>query len=224
VSSPPDTYMPSSSGRFAYPVRVPKSRGSGPWAIASFIAIPLFFASLMCSALAQERPYVIQWKGCAHGICTTWREPTSANEAAIWLWALVPPLVLVLVGYFCTRVPYGWYVACVAGIVEAIAVTHRLNTWTLHHTRRYPWGVDLIPSTNASSNQWDPGEWERMARATALSLSHWTIGVAVLAIVVMAAVETRRRFFSRQPFPLTDEDVLEGVHAPSATGAGIPSE
>ena len=224
MSSPPDTFMPSQPARFGYPVRVPRSRGRGPWAIASFIAIPLFFASLMGSTLAQEKPHVIQWKGCLHGICTSWHEPSSANEAAIWLWALVPPLALVLVGYLCTRIPYGWYVACVAGIVEAVAVTRRLDMWTIHHTKRYPWGVDLIPGTNASSNQWDPGEWEKLARSAALSLSHWTIGVAVLGIVAMAAVEVRRRYFGRRPLGLTDEDVLEGVHAPSATGAGIPSE
>lgn len=224
MSSPPDTYMPSSSGRFAYPTRLPKSRGSGPWAIASFIAIPLFFSALMGSTLAQEKPHVVQWKGCLHGLCTTWADPTSATEARIWLWALVPSLVLSLVGFLCMRIPYGWYIACVAGIVEAIAVTHRLNTWTVHHTRRFPWGVDLIPTTNSSSNQWDPGEWEHLARSAALSLAHWTIGVAVVAIVAMAAVEFKRRYFSRKPLGLGDDDVLGGVHAPSATGAGIPSE
>ena len=204
--------------------RLPRSRGKGPWAIGSFIAIPLFFASLMASTLAQEKPHVVQWKGCRHGLCTTWADPTSATEARIWLWALVPPLLLSLVGYLCTRIPYGWYVVSVAGIVEAFAVTHRLDTWTAHHTARYPWGVDLIPGTNASSNQWDPGEWEKLAHSAAQSLSHWTIGVAAAAIVVMAAVETRRRFFSRRPLGLTDEDVLAGGLAPTATGAGIPSE
>jgi hypothetical protein len=224
VSSPPETYLPPASRRFGYPVRVPRSRGKGPWAIASFIAIPLFFASLMGSTLAQEKPHVVQWQGCRNGLCTTWADPTSATEARVWLWALVPSLVLSLVGYLCTRVPFGWYVACAAGIVEAVAVTHRLTMWTVHHTHRYPWGVDLIPGTNASSNQWDPGEWETLARSAALSLSHWTIGVSVVAIVAMAAVEVRRRYFSRRPLGLTDEDVLEGVHAPTATGAGIPSE
>jgi hypothetical protein len=224
VSSPPETFMPSRQGRFGYPVRVPRSRGKGPWAIASFIAVPLFFSSLMASTLAQERPHVVQWKGCLNGLCTVWADPTSATEARIWLWAIVPSAVLSLVGYLCTRLPRGWYIACVAGIVEAIAVTHRLNMWTIHHTARYPWGVDLIPETNGASNQWERGEWEKLAREAALSLSHWTIGVAVVAIVAMAAVEVRRRYFSRRPFIVADDDVLEGVHAPSATGAGIPAE
>jgi hypothetical protein len=224
VSSPPDTFMPSRPARFAYPVRVPKSRGRAPWAIASFIAIPLFFSSLMGSTLAQERPHVIQWQGCRNGICTVWSNPSAANQARIWLWALVPPLLLSLIGYLCTRIRYGWYVACASGIVLAFAVTHRLDRWTLHHTLRFPNGVDLIPASNSASNQWDPGEWEKLARAAALSLAHWTIGVAVVAIVVMAAVETRRKYIRRRPYGVSDDDVLEGVHAPSATGAGIPAE
>jgi hypothetical protein len=206
-------------------MRLPASRGRGPWAIASFIAIPLFFSSLMASTLAQEKPRVVQWQGGRHGILTTWHEPTSATEARIWLWALVPPLVLSLVGFLCMRIPYGWYVACSAGIVEALAVVHRLDIWTAHHTARFPWGVDLIPATNFQSDQYDPGEWERLARQTALSLSHWTIGLALASILVMVALWVRRRFFSRQQFLTgSTDDVLEGVHAPTATGAGIPSE
>jgi hypothetical protein len=223
VSSPADTYMPSSSGRFGYPVRVPRSRGNGPWAIASFIAIPLFFSSLMASTLAQEKPHVVQWTGCANGICTTWHDPSSETEVRIWLWALVPPLILSLVGWLCTRVRYGWYLACTAGIVEALAVVHNINKWTLHHRLRFPWGVDLIPSTNPASNQYDPGEWEKIARETALSLSHWTIGVAIVCMVAMGLVEARRRLVKRRmPAMLPEADI--GVHAPDSTGASVPVE
>jgi hypothetical protein len=206
-------------------MRLPPSRGKGPWAIASFIGIPLFFSALMASTLAQERPHVIQWKGCKEGLCTTWREPSSATEARIWLWAMLPPVLLSLIGLICTRLPLGWYIACVAGVVEALAVVHRVDTWERHHTARFPWGVDLIPGTNSASNQYDPGEWETIARETALSLSHWTIALALASILVMVALWVRRRFFSRQRFLTSStDDVLEGVHAPTATGAGIPSE
>jgi len=198
--------------------RLPKSRGSAPWAIASFIAIPLFFSALMASTLAQEKPQIFQWKGCKHGLCTTWHEPTSGTEARIWLWALVPPLLLSLVGWVCRRVPLGWYVVCVAGVIEAMAVVHKVSTWSAHHTARFPWGVDLIPSTNSASNQYDPGEWEKIARETALSLSHWTIGVSLAAIVVMGAMFVRRRYFSRRPLL---EPTGLGVHAPDATEAGV---
>jgi hypothetical protein len=205
-------------------MRIPPSRGRGPWAIASFIGIPLFFCALMGSTLAQEKPHVVQWKGCK-GICTTWHEPSSATEARIWLWAIVPPVVLSIIGFICTRLPLGWYIACAAGIVEALACAHRVSTWAAHHVARFPWGVDLIPGTNSASNQYDPGEWEKIARETALSLEHWTIGLALAAMLVMAALHVRRRFFSRAPFALGDDDgVLEGVHAPDATGASVPVE
>jgi len=208
-------------------VKLPRSRGTAPWAIASFIAIPLFFCALMCSTLAQEKPYLIQWKGCKNGLCTTWHDPTSATEARIWLWALLPPLLLSLVGWICMRIPYGWYVSCVAAIVIAIGVCHRLTSWTVHHTLRFPNGVDLIPGTNLASNQYDPGEWEKMARETALSFQHWTIALAIISIVAMLALEVRRRYFSRRPLL---EDLaavgpgIEGVHGADLTGASVPIE
>jgi hypothetical protein len=207
-------------------VRLPPSRGRGPWAIASFIGIPLFFCALMSSTLAQEKPRVVQWKG-PHHLITMWHEPSSATEARIWLWAIVPPIVLSLVGWICMRVPLGWYIACVAGIVEAVAVVHNLDTWTRHHTQRFPTGVDLIPNllSTSASNQYNAGEWEKMARETALSLEHWTIGLALASIFVMAALYVRKRYFSRAPLQLgVDDGVLEGVHAPDATGASVPVE
>jgi hypothetical protein len=206
--------------------RLPKSRGNGPWAIASFIAIPLFFTSLMASTLALEKPRLVQWNG-PHHLITMWHEPSSATEARIWLFALVPPLLLSFIGWICSRVPFGWYLACAAGIVEALAVVHRLDRWTLHHTQRFKIGVDLIPASNLQSNQYNRGEWEKLARETALSLSHWTIGVALAGIVALGALYIRRRYFSRQPFmagTLPDDGILEGVHAPDATGASVPIE
>jgi hypothetical protein len=223
VSSPPATFTPSGESRFGHPLRLGRSRGRGPWAIASFIAIPLFFTALMASTLAQDKPRVVQWKGCRSGLCTSWHEPSSSTEVRIWLWALLPPLLLTIVGWLCTRIPYGWYVACVAGIVEAVAVVHKLDTWTRHHTARFPWGVDLIPGTNAQSNTYDQGEWETLARQTALSLEHWTIALATASILVMAALEVRRRWFARRPSYVAG-GTLEGVHAPDATGASVPSE
>jgi hypothetical protein len=201
----------------------PRTQGRAPWAIASFIAIPLFFCSLQASTLAQEKPHLIQWNGPNH-LITMWHEPTSANEARIWLWALLPALLLSFVGWVCQRVPLGWYVACVAGIVEAFAVTHKLDTWTTHHTQRFKLGVDLIPSSNQISNSYNQGEWEKLARETALSLMHWTVALAGASIVVMAALWVRKRYFSRRPFAPPDGEGLEGVHAPTTTGAGIPAE
>jgi hypothetical protein len=194
------------------------NRSRGPWAIASFIAIPLFFSSLMASTLAQEKPYVIQWKG-VHHLITQFHEPTSATEARVWLWALLPPVLLSFVGWICVRLPFGWYIACGAAVVEAFAVVHKLDTWTAHHTARFPLGVDLIPKSNFQSNQSAPGEWEKLARETSLSLQHWTIGLAVASAAVMAALYARRVLFARRP--ALESAPLEGVHAPDATAPGL---
>ena len=201
--------------------RLPKPLSRAPLAIAAFIAIPLFFSSLMASTLAQEKPHVIQWKGCRSGICTTWHDPTTATEARIWLWALVPSLVLVLVGWVASRLRLGFYVACTSAILIALAVVHKAGTWERHHTERFPWGVDLIPGTPAytSSNHWDPGQWEKEAHDTAVSLQHWTIGVALAAIAVTAFLWLRALRAARRPGVAGVP--FEGVHAPDATPPGL---
>jgi hypothetical protein len=215
-------------GNFGYSIARAFRRGGrsrSPLAIAAFIAIPLFFSSLMASALAQEKPYVIAWSCCGYRpnavphdvftVLTTYHDPTSATEARIWLWALLPPALLILTGWVATRLPYGFYIACLAAIVDALAVVHKTATWEAHHTHRFPNGVDLIPASNAASNQFDPGQWERMARDTALSLEHWTIGLALASIVVVVGLTVKRRYFGRKP--PTTYTAVEGVGAPSAT-------
>ena len=195
-------------------------RSRAPLAIAAFIAIPLFFSSLMAATLALEKPRVVQWTSGGR-LLTTWHDPAPSTEAKIWLWALVPPLVLILVGWIAVRLPYGFYVSCSAAIVIALAVVHRLNIWTLHHTLRFPWGVDLIPKSIVASNRYDAGEWERMARATALSLSHWTIAIAAVSIAVAATAAIRRRYFARQPIELFAP--VESIHAVDSTMPGLGS-
>jgi hypothetical protein len=197
------------------------SRGRAPLGIAAFLAIPLFFCSLMASTLAQERPHKIQWHGCHSGLCTVWHDPTSGNLARVWLWALVPSLVLVVVGLVASRLPLGVYVSCVAAIVIAMAVAHKTATWERHHISRFPDGVDLIPSTktDAFSNLWNPGEWERQALDTALSLQHWTIGIALAAMLVMVALWVRSRYKARRPGVVGAP--VEGVHAPDITSPGL---
>jgi hypothetical protein len=197
---------------------IPRSYGRGPLAIASFVAIPLFFSSLMSATLALEKPRVVQWNG-QHHLITLWHDPTTKNVASIWLWALVPPLVLVLIGLFSTRLRYGFYVPCVAAIVIAMAVVHKTGIWALHHTRRFPLGVDNIPASAPASNKYDPGQWEKMARETAISLQHWTIAIAVAAIVVTAGLAVRRRYFGRRP--VLEAPPLEGVHGPDITPPGL---
>jgi len=198
---------------------LPRGRGKAPLAIAGFIAIPLFFSSLMSATLALEKPHKFEWMR-GDKLLTTWHDPTTGNITAIWLWALVPPIVLVVVGLVATRLPLGFYVPCAAAIVMAMAVVHKTGTWERHHTARYPVGVDLIPPSNAASDKFDQGQWEHMARDTAVSLQHWTIGLALAASAVMAALFVRRRFFARKPVHLA-QPPLEGVHAPDATTPGL---
>jgi hypothetical protein len=203
-------------GFFGYTLAamLPRGRSRAPLAIAAFIAIPLFFSSLMASTLALEKPHKFEWMR-GDRLLTTWHDPTQGNVAAIWLWALVPPLVLVVIGLVSMRLPLGFYVPCAAAIVIAIAVVHKTAVWERHHTARYPVGVDLIPPANAGSDKFDRGQWEHMARETALSLQHWTIGLALASALVMAGLFVRRRFFARKPVPA--HAPLEAVHAADAT-------
>jgi hypothetical protein len=214
-------------GNFAYTIsRAFPRRGKGgraPLGIAAFISIPLFFCSLMASTLAQEKAHKIQWHGCHSGVCTIWHDPTTANVARVWLWALVPSLVLVIVGFIASRLPLGFYVSCIASIVIAMGVAHDTATWARHHTQRFPQGVDLIPDhiqAYAFSNHFNRGEWEKEALSTSLSLQHWTIGIALAAMLVMGFLWARSRFkAARRPGVVGVP--AEGVHAPDITSPGL---
>jgi hypothetical protein len=199
--------------------RVPRSLGRAPLGIAAFLAIPLFFASLMASTLAQEKPHKIQWKGCHSGICTVWHEPTTWNIAHIWLWALVPSAILVVIGLVAMRLPLGFYVSCVSAIVIAMGVAHDTAMWAHHHAARFPLGVDLIPHNSAFSNLFDQGEWEKEALSTALSLQHWTIGIALAAMLVQVLLWARRRHHARRPGVAGVP--TESIHAPDITSPGL---
>src|SRR3989440_8871542 len=114
-------------------------------------------------------------------------------EAKIWAVALVVPLVLVVVGLaasFWRR--GGVYLVSAAVIVAALALPHRLDRWVAHHTQRFPYGMDLFPDQLPSSTI-SRGEWEGQARDTVISLTHWTIGLAVAAAAITAAGAVRRR-------------------------------
>jgi hypothetical protein len=196
------------------------SRGRAPLGIAAFLAIPLFFSSLMASTLAQEKPNKIQWHGCHSGVCTVWHPASTSNEARIWLFALVPSVVLVLIGLIAARLPLGFYVSCLASIVIAMAVVHKTGTWAAHHTARFPYGVDLIPSFEPQSNQYSAGQWEKDALNTALSLQHWTIGIALAAMLVMAALWARSKR-KRPEYPADPSAAIEATGgAPQITGGG----
>jgi Flp pilus assembly protein TadB len=152
--------------------------------LAAFLAVPLFLSSLMASSLAIEKPHVVN--GHQH-------PPTTATEVRIWLLALIPPAILLVVGVLAIALGrHGLYVSAVAAIVLVLVVTHNLDTWTRRHTLRFPLGVDLIGANSPSGNKLDPGQWEQSARETSLSLGHWTIALAGAAILIAAVLEFRR--------------------------------
>ena len=64
--------------------------------------------------------------------------------------------------------------------------------WIARHERRFPRGIDFIPD-NSSSNLSSRGEWEHAAQATVSSITHWTLGLAIGAIVIGVLLEIRRR-------------------------------
>jgi hypothetical protein len=168
---------------------------SAPLGLAVFLALPLFFASLMAASLAIEKPRVVEWSRPGGHIARIFHDPTVANELKIWLLAAVPPLILILGGWIASRLPYALYLTCAAAIVISAALTLRLHRWEVHHTARFPYGEDLI-SDKTNSSLYDRAAWEHDAFHTAQSLIRYTIALAVAAALI-AAFTTYRR--SRSP-------------------------
>lgn len=190
-------------------------RSRAPLALAGFLAVPLFFGSLMAASLAVEKAHVFEWQRHGH-LVRYMHPPVASMEAKIWLLALLPSLVLTLWGAIASRLPYGMYLAALGGIAVPLAMTHRLDLWERHHTDRFPFGADLIPDSSTSSSL-AKGEWEANARETAASLAHWTIALALAAILIAAALELR----GRRGAPPLETAPDEGAPGALATG-GAP--
>jgi len=188
-----------------------------PLALAGFLAIPIFFASLMATSLAIEKPRVVEWSRPGGKIARIFHDPTSSMEAKIWLLALVAPLLVVLAGWIFSFVRYGFYLTCVAAIVVGYALTIRLDRWQLHHTLRFPYGADLLPDYTTSSSL-ARGEWEKDAADTVRSLFHYTIGLAVAAALISLFVAYRRR--RALPAPLPGPELQQTGGAPTTSGLG----
>ena len=175
-------------------------RGSkAPLGLAALLSITLYFAALMASSLAVDEPRV--FRTLRHGKVRFHPEQSSnATEAKIWLLALVPVGILLAVGLLAMLWRRGGlYVVSGAAIVLSLLLPHRLDAWTARHTRRFPFGVDLIRDSNAS-NLATHGEWEQNARDTVISLTHWTIGIALAAVVIVVGLALLRRLRPRQAF------------------------
>jgi len=189
---------------------VPPSRA--PLALAGFLALPVFFASLMAATLAIEKARVVEWKRGDH-LARTWHNPTGTTEAKIWLLALVPPLLLVLAGWAVARLPYAIYVTCALACLDAFALTVRLHRWQVHHTARFAYGEDLIsdPTTSSSLVR---GEWETDAAHTVRSLVHYTVGLALAAALITLLLSLRRK---RAPAQIESAEVQQTGGAPTVS-------
>jgi hypothetical protein len=195
-------------------VRRPHLATRAPVAVSALLAFPLFFAAVLAVSLAIERPHRFQWRSAQGRLIEIDHPPTGANEAKIWALALVVPGAILAVGLaasFWRR--GGIYLACAAGLVAALLLPIRLDRWTAHHSKRFPYGMDLFPDSSVSSTL-ARGEWEGHTRETILSLTHWTIGIALAVAAVAAFVELRRRRAGRRP-ALADEP-------PPAVATGEP--
>lgn len=187
-----------------------------PLGLAGFLALPVFFASLMAVTLAIEKPRVVEWNG-AHGhLKRIFHDPTATNEAKIWLLALVPPLLLVLAGWIASFIPYGLYITCLAACVDGLMLTLRLHRWQVHHTARFAYGEDLIADQTTSSSLLR-GEWEKDAAQTVRSLVHYTIGLALAAAVISTFLQVRRR---RAPIATAGSELQQTGGAPTTSGLG----
>jgi hypothetical protein len=173
-----------------------------PLAVAAILAMPLSFMALMALTLAVEKPAVTQLGKLA--------KPSGTTEAEIWLLTAAFPFALIVLGVAAMRMGrFGVIVSGLAAIAAAVALLIPLDTWTTRHTARYPDGVDLIPH-ESTSDIYLRGEWEGMARHTAVQLGIVTIVLAGLAVGLLALIEVRRRRRPVAPVPPPPPEVVTG--------------
>src|SRR5207237_6633145 len=140
----PDARVPQADHRGRPPVRVRNLfRSKAPLAVAALIAVPVYFAGLMASSLALDRPHVVG-RHESPG--------TGGTEAKVWLAALIAPAIVMAagaVGLLLRR--HGIYLAALAGIVVCTLLPGLSHGWIGRHERRFPIGVDFIPDGSASN-------------------------------------------------------------------------
>ncbi len=162
----------------------PRPASKAPLAVAGLIAVPLYFAALMASSLALDRPRLVGRREFP---------ATSGTEAKVWLAALLVPAVVLAVGVAALALRrHGTYLVAAVGVVVCLVLPHLSHGWIGRHERRFPLGVDFIADSDPS-NLSSRGEWEHAAQDTVSSIAHWTLGLAVGAIVVGLLLELRRR-------------------------------
>ena len=172
-------------------------------ALAALLAVPLYFAALIASSLALDKPRIVG---------THEQAASGGAEAKIWLAALIVPAIVLAVGVAALPLRrFGVFASAAAGIVICLVLPSVSHGWVGRHTRRFPLGVDFIKDSDPS-NLSSRGEWERAAQDTISSIAHWTLVIAVGAIVVALLLEIRRR--------TGREDILTEPAPAAITGEG----
>jgi hypothetical protein len=173
-----------------------------PLAVAGILTMPLFFVGLMAMSLAVERPSVQHTIKRGKAV-TLFGDPTGTTEAKIWLFAIVPPLALVLLGVAAMLLGRaGVVVTALGAIALSVALLVPLGGWANSHAARFPLGVDLIPpNAKASQDIYLRGEWEANAKRTAEQLGIATMSIAGAAIAIFLLLEFRRRRGLERPVP-----------------------
>jgi hypothetical protein len=197
---------------------VSRLRGASraPVAVAGILAVPLFFAGLMAFSLKLDKPSQTTTQAGKLVL----GDPTKGTVGTIYLAALAVAGGLVVVGLLAMplRSRLAAVIPAVAAIVAAIVLIVPLGTWAKQHTNRYPLGVDNIKQSDPS-DIYLRGEWEQDAKTTAREIGFATIGIAVAAIAILAALEYRRRR-GREPVPVEPPPIeLTTGGAPPLTGA-----
>jgi hypothetical protein len=167
-----------------------RGTSKAPFAVAGILAVPLFFVGLMAFSLKVDKPSAHLTK---HGTLAL-GDPTKGTVGTIYLLAFAVSAAVVLVGLLAMllRSRLATIVPAVVGIVASILLLLPLATWAAEHTKRYPLGVDNIPS-KSPADIFLRGEWEQNARTTAHQIGLATIGIAIAAIAISVLLEVRRR-------------------------------
>ena len=161
-----------------------RARTRAPLAVAGLIGVPLYFASLLASSLALDKPQIIGHQEYPS---------TAGTEAKIWLAALIAPGVVVaagLVGMVVGRL--GIYLSAIAGILVCLLLPGISQPWVARHTERFPLGIDFVKDSDPS-NVVSKGDWEHAAQETIVSMTHWTLGLCIAVVVIGVLLEVRRR-------------------------------
>ena len=183
-----------------------------PLAVGGVLALPLFFVALMAFTLKLDKPsqHLTKKGTLALG------DPTRGTLGTVYLAAFGIAAGVVLVGLLASllRFRLAAVVPAAVGIVTSIVLLVPLGTWAAEHTRRYPLGIDNLPQ-KSPQDLWLRGEWEQNAKTTAHEIGLAAIGMAVAAIVLVIALEIRRRRGIETP---AVPPPPETVGAPEITG------